>query len=66
VRTLPVTAAVTRLRAAGFAVVIAGERPSRRVAPGAVLEQTPSPGATILRGSEVALTLSRRPAAARP
>lgn len=66
VRTLSVTTAVTRLRAAGLAVVIAGERPSRRVAPGAVLAQTPSPGATVLRGSEVALTLSRRPGAAHP
>ena len=66
VRSLPVTTAVTRLRAAGLAVVIAGEQPSRRAAPGAVLAQSPSPGATVLRGSEVSLTLSRRPSAARP
>jgi uncharacterized membrane protein YdbT with pleckstrin-like domain len=61
VRSLPVTAAVTRLRAAGLTVVIAGERPDSQTRPGSVLTQTPSPGATILRGSEVALTLSRRP-----
>ncbi len=65
VRALPVAAAVTRLRAAGLTVMIAGERASRE-APGAVVAQAPSPGATILRGGEVALTLSRRPTSARP
>lgn len=61
VRGLPITTAATRLRAAGLSVVIAGERPSRRYAPGSVLIQTPSPGAATLRGAEVALTISSRP-----
>lgn len=66
VRGLPVTIAATRLRAAGLGVVIAGERTSARVAPGAVLAQAPSPGASALRGAEVALTISRRPTSATP
>lgn len=66
VRGLPVTVAATRLRAAGLGMVVAGERPSRRIAPGSVLAQTPGPGATALRGAEVALTLSRRPVGAHP
>jgi len=65
-RGLPVTIAATRLRAAGLGVVIAGERPSLHYAPGVVLAQTPGPGATALRGAEVALTLSRRPTATHP
>jgi uncharacterized membrane protein YdbT with pleckstrin-like domain len=66
VRELPVAAAVTRLRAAGLGVAIVGEQPDRQHTPGVVLAQTPRPGATILRGGEVALTLSRRPTSARP
>ncbi|HEX8995324.1 MAG TPA: PH domain-containing protein [Ktedonobacterales bacterium] len=66
VRGLPVTVAATRLRAVGLGVTIAGERPSSQDAPGSVLSQTPSPGATALRGADVALTLSRRPTRARP
>lgn len=60
-RALPVTAAITRLRAVGLTATIAGERATNQAAPGVVLSQSPSPGATILRGSEVALTISRRP-----
>ena len=66
VRGLPVTVAATRLRAAGLSVSVAGERPSSHVPPGSVLMQSPGPGATALRGAEVALTLSRRPTPARP
>ncbi len=51
VRGLAVTTAATRLRAAGLGVVIAGERPSARHAPGLVLAQSPGPGATSLRGA---------------
>ena len=60
-RALPVATAITRLRAIGLTAVIAGERATADAAPGVVLEQAPSPGATLLRGSEIALTLSRRP-----
>jgi membrane protein YdbS with pleckstrin-like domain len=60
-RALPVATAITRLRAIGLTAVIAGERATGAAAPGVVLEQAPSPGATLLRGSEIALTLSRRP-----
>lgn len=66
VRGLPVAAAVSRLRAVGLSVAIMGERPSSQVAPGIVLAQMPGPGATALRGAEVAITLSRRPTFARP
>ncbi len=66
VRGLPVATAATRLRAAGLAVTIAGERPDASETPGSVLAQTPGPGSTILRGAEVALTLSRRPVAMHP
>lgn len=66
VRGLPVTVAATRLRAAGLSVSVAGERPSSHVPPGSVLMQSPGPGATALRGAEVALTLSRRPTPMRP
>ncbi|HEX8730329.1 MAG TPA: PASTA domain-containing protein [Ktedonobacterales bacterium] len=60
-RALPITAAITRLRAVGLTAIIAGERATNEAVPGVVLSQSPSPGATILRGSEVALTISRRP-----
>lgn len=60
-RSLPITAAITRLRAVGLTAIIAGERATNEAVPGVVLSQSPSPGATILRGSEVALTISRRP-----
>src|SRR6185437_5236916 len=60
-RSLPITTAITRLRAVGLTAHIAGERATTEAPPGVVLSQSPGPGATILRGSEVALTLSRRP-----
>jgi len=66
VRGLPVAAAASRLRAAGLSVAVMGEQPNSQMAPGIVLSQLPGPGASALRGAEVALTLSRRPTSARP
>ncbi len=60
-RSLPITTAITHLRAVGLTAHIVGERATTEAPPGVVLSQSPGPGATILRGSEVALTLSRRP-----
>ena len=66
VRGIHVMTAATRLRAAGLTVTIAGERPDVNEPPGSVLAQSPTPGSTILRGAEVALTISRRPVGAHP
>lgn len=60
-RSLPIATALTRLRAVGLTAHIASERATTEAPPGVVLSQSPGPGATILRGSEVELTLSRRP-----
>lgn len=65
VRGLTVIEAAASLRAAGLSMAVREERDAPNMAPGATLDQTPKPGATALRGSEVTLVVSRRPAAHR-
>ena len=65
-RGLPVTEAITQLRSAGLSVSVVAQRSSAPGAPGIVLGQSPRPGATLVRGGEAQLVVSRRDTTSSP
>ena len=58
-RGLPVSEAITRMRREGLNVSVVRQRSSAPGAPGIVLGQSPRPGATLVRGGEAQLVVSR-------
>ena len=59
VRRLSLLDAASRLRAVGLKLVVEAEEPTAAYPSGVVLDQSPRPGASMLHGAEVQITLSR-------